>query len=315
MVTTLGTRSVKSDLAGQTVVVVGGSSGIGLETARLASAEGAKTILTGRDPERLRKATSELGAFSSSAFDATNMEQLGGFFGDLRGTVDHVMVTAGSAYYAALAEMEFGRVRSALDEHVLLVLGTAKAAANKVRAGGTLVFMAGTGARRPGIGLSIAAMLAAGLPALIANLALELAPIRVNLIAAGFVDSPLSARVLGDDIEKRREQLRATLPIGRVVEPTDVAALAVHLMSNSALTGATYDIDGGEQVLPDGWIVVWERIGMIERVHVRKSEDRYGCNGAPYPVEAMAKPKPQLWLSNAGFNTIREVEMENGSIW
>ena len=87
------------------------------------------------------------------------------------------------------------------------------------------------------------------LPALVANLALELAPIRVNLIAAGFVDTPLSASLLGDELDKRRAELRATLPIGRVVGPADVAALAVHIMSNTALTGATYDIDGGQQLV------------------------------------------------------------------
>ena len=79
--------------------------------------------------------------------------------------------------------------------------------------------------------------------------ATELAPVRVNLIAAGFVDTPLSASLLGSDLEQRRDQLRATLPIGRVVGPDDVAALAVHIMSNTALTGATYDIDGGEQLV------------------------------------------------------------------
>ena len=108
--------------------------------------------------------------------------------------------------------------------------------------------MAGTGARRPGPGLASSSITAA-MPALIANLALELAPVRVNLIAAGFVDTPLSAALLGDDLEKRRQQLRATLPIGRVVGPADVAALAVHLMTNTALTGATYDIDGGQQLV------------------------------------------------------------------
>jgi NAD(P)-dependent dehydrogenase (short-subunit alcohol dehydrogenase family) len=77
------------------------------------------------------------------------------------------------------------------------------------------------------------------------NLALEIAPIRVNLIAAGFVDTPLSAALLGDQLENRRNQLRGTLPIQRVVGPADVAALAVRIMANTALTGATYDIDGG----------------------------------------------------------------------
>jgi NAD(P)-dependent dehydrogenase (short-subunit alcohol dehydrogenase family) len=89
----------------------------------------------------------------------------------------------------------------------------------------------------------------AALPPLIANLALEMAPVRVNLIAAGFVDTPLSASLLGDQLEARREELRARLPIRRVVGPGDVAALAVHIMCNEALTGATYDIDGGQQLV------------------------------------------------------------------
>ena len=71
----------------------------------------------------------------------------------------------------------------------------------------------------------------------------------MNLIAAGFVDTPLSAALLGDQLDARREQLRETLPIGRVVGPSDIAALAVHLMTNTALTGATYDIDGGQQLV------------------------------------------------------------------
>ncbi|MEW2438860.1 SDR family oxidoreductase [Streptomyces caniferus] len=78
---------------------------------------------------------------------------------------------------------------------------------------------------------------------------MNLAPIRVNLIAAGFVDTPLSASPLGNQLDARREELRATLPIRRVVGPADVAAPAVHLMCNAALTGGTYDIDGGQQLL------------------------------------------------------------------
>jgi NAD(P)-dependent dehydrogenase (short-subunit alcohol dehydrogenase family) len=98
-------------------------------------------------------------------------------------------------------------------------------------------------------GLAIASTATVAFPTLIANLALELAPLRVNLIAAGFVDTPLSASILGEDLDKRRNELRATLPIRRVVGPADVAALAVHIMSNTALTGATYDIDGGQQLV------------------------------------------------------------------
>jgi NAD(P)-dependent dehydrogenase (short-subunit alcohol dehydrogenase family) len=237
------------ELLGQAVVVIGGSAGIGFETARRARTEGAKVILTGRNPESLQRAASELDAQSIAAFDATDPASLEQFFRDLPTTIDHVMVTAGRPHYGRLLDMDFEDARRALDAHVLLTLQVARNAAHKVRPGGTLLFMGGTDARRPGIGLGIASTVTAALPALTASLALELAPVRVNLIAAGFVDTPLSASLLGDELENRRNQLRATLPIRRVVTPADVAALAVHIMSNTALTGATYDIDGGQQLV------------------------------------------------------------------
>jgi NAD(P)-dependent dehydrogenase (short-subunit alcohol dehydrogenase family) len=247
--TTASPMQREPELLGQTVVVIGGSAGIGLETARRARTEGADVVLTGRNPERLEHAARELGALSSAAFDAADFERLERFFDELPTPIDHVMVTAGGPYYARLTDIDFEQARRALDEHLLLVLQVARHAAHKVRAGGTLLFMGGTGGRRPGIGLAIASTVTAALPALTANLALELAPVRVNLIAAGFVDTALSASLLGDELENRRNQLRATLPIRRVVGPADVAALAVHIMTNTALTGATYDVDGGQQLV------------------------------------------------------------------
>jgi NAD(P)-dependent dehydrogenase (short-subunit alcohol dehydrogenase family) len=109
--------------------------------------------------------------------------------------------------------------------------------------------MGGTFGRRPGRGLALVSAATAAMPAFVAGLALDVAPVRVNLIAAGFVDTPLSASLLGGDLDARRNQLRATLPIRRVVGPADVAALAVHIMINQTLTGATYDIDGGQQLV------------------------------------------------------------------
>jgi NAD(P)-dependent dehydrogenase (short-subunit alcohol dehydrogenase family) len=237
------------ELLGQTVVVIGGSAGIGLETARRARAEGAGLILTGRDPERLQYAGGEVEALSIAAFDATDPAALERFFGDLPGAIDHVMVTAGHPHYGRLLDMEFEQARRALDTHLLLILKVARHAANKVRPGGTLLFMGGTGGRRPRVGMGMVPIVTAALPALTASLALEVAPVRVNLIAAGFVDTPLSASLLGDELDNRRNQLRATLPIRRVVTPADVAALAVHIMTNTALTGATFDIDGGQQLV------------------------------------------------------------------
>ena len=234
------------ELAGQTVVVVGGSSGIGLETARRARAEGADVILTGRNPDRLQQAAQDLGAQRAAAFDANDAAALDRFFQDLP-SIDHVMVTAGGPTYGPLLEMDPAQVRDALSDHIVQGLQVARHAAGKMRPGGTLLFMGGTGGRRIGHGQGIASAATAALPPFTAALALELAPVRVNLIAAGFVDTPLSASLLGDRLEARRQELRTNLPIGRVVGPADVAALAVHIMSNTALTGGTYDIDGGQQ--------------------------------------------------------------------
>ncbi len=235
------------ELTGQTVVVIGGSGGIGLETARRARGEGADVILTGRNTDRLKKAAEEVGAESTAAFDATDTASLARFFQDLPAPIDHVMVTAGGPSYGALLEMDASAVRDALSDHVVLGLEVARNAVPIMRPGGTLIFMGGTGGRRIGPGTGIAPAATAAMPAFTAALAVEVAPVRANLIAAGFVDTGLSASLLGDQLEKRRNELRAKLPIKRVVEPADVAALAVHIMTNTALTGATYDIDGGQQ--------------------------------------------------------------------
>jgi NAD(P)-dependent dehydrogenase (short-subunit alcohol dehydrogenase family) len=241
--------TVEPGLRGQTVVVIGGSAGIGLETARHAQAEGAELILAGRDPDRLKNAATVLGVSRTAPFDASDSAALEAFFAGLEGPLDHVMVTAGGPYYAPLAEMDFDEGRRALQEHPMLMVGVARFGAPKVRPGGTLLFMGGTGGRHPARGIGLVSAMTAALPALTASLALEIAPVRVNLIAAGFVDTPLSASLLGDGLDERRDELRSTLPIGRVVGPADVAALAVHIMVNTALTGATYDIDGGQGLL------------------------------------------------------------------
>jgi NAD(P)-dependent dehydrogenase (short-subunit alcohol dehydrogenase family) len=237
------------DLVGQTVVVIGGSSGIGLATARLACAHGADVILTARNPQRLREAAELVRASSTAAFDVTDLARLEQFFEDLPGPIDHIMVSGSGPHYSTLKDMDFDVAGREIQQRLLGALAIARYGAVRMRAPGTLLFIGGTGGRQAAIGYTLISALTAAMPALVASLALELAPIRVNLIAPGFVDTPLSASLLGDQLDERRAELRATLPIGRVVGPGDVAALALHLMANTALTGATYDIDGGQQLL------------------------------------------------------------------
>src|SRR5215472_3980026 len=141
------------ELVGQTVAVIGGSAGIGLEAARRARAEGAELILAGRHPERLKQAALELGAQGTAAFDANDAASLQRFFWDLPSAIDHVMVTAGGPHYGPILEMDVEQLRTAISEHMLLAIEVARNAAGKVRPAGSLLFMGGTGARRVGVGL------------------------------------------------------------------------------------------------------------------------------------------------------------------
>lgn len=235
-------------LAGQTVLVIGGSSGIGLETARRAHDEGADVIITARDPERVQRAGLEVGG-SIAAFDATDFDRLGGFFDELGTAIDHVMVTGPGPRDVPLAEFDVVLARRELDAHLLLPLQIARNAATKVRPGGTLLFTGCIDARQTFAGHAFVSAITAALSAMAKSLASELAPVRVNVIATGFVDTPGSATRLGDRLPARRDQLETTLPIRRVVGPADVAALAVHVMTNTAVTGATFEIDGGQQAV------------------------------------------------------------------
>jgi NAD(P)-dependent dehydrogenase (short-subunit alcohol dehydrogenase family) len=251
MTTAATTGPVARDqaLLGQTVVVIGGSAGIGFETARLARSEGGEVVVTGRDPARLEQAARELSARSSAAFDADDATGVRRFFDDLAAPIDHVLIAAYTRRsYGPMLESSSEEVGQGVGRRVTQVLEIARNAAPKMRPGGTVLLTGGS--ERPfsrEAGITPAAF--AVLPPFTAALALELAPVRVNLIQAGFVDTALATSYFDDEeaVEARREELRATLPIGRVVGPADVAALAVHLMTNTAVTGATYDIDGGQQ--------------------------------------------------------------------
>ena len=183
----------ESQLVGQTVVVIGGSAGIGLETARIARAEGADVILTARDPDRLERAGREVGSQRTAAFDSTDTASLATFFRDLS-TIDHVMVTGPGPHYTPLLEMDAARVRDAISDHVVLALEVARNAMGKMRAGGTLLFMGGTGGRRMDHRLGIVSAATPALPPFTAALALEVAPVRVNLIATPICSRRRSAR-------------------------------------------------------------------------------------------------------------------------
>jgi hypothetical protein len=185
-----------------------------------------------QEPVRRSRAGLELGA-SIAAFDATDFGRLERFFDALPSPVDHLLVAGPGPHYLPLAAFDLDAARRDLDAHLLLPLQVARNVASKVCPGGTLLFLGGACGHRAATGIAFTAALTAALSAVTRDLALEIAPVRVNLIAAGCAGT-LPA---------------ATRPVRRVVGPAAIAALAVHLMTNTAVTGVTFDIDADQQLV------------------------------------------------------------------
>ena len=227
--------------------MIGGSSGMGLETARRAHDEGAKVIITAPHPTRVQHAGLDIEG-SIAAFDATDYYRLQRFLDELPTPLDHVLVSGPGPHDLPLAEFDVDEARRDLDAQLLLPLEVARGAVNTVRPGGTLLFTGCTDGRHTIAGRWFVSAITAALSAMAKGLATR-RTIRVNVIAAGFVDTPQSAAMLGDRLSARRNQLETNLPIRRVIGAADIAALAIHLMTNTAVTGATFEIDGGQQLI------------------------------------------------------------------
>lgn len=222
-----GTRD-RPDLDGQMVLLIGEDSATGRAIEHRARAAGAHVVHPG-----------------PGDVDAGELDHV---FDALPQPIDHVLVTGRDPYLAPLTEFDFTRAERDVQEHLWLPIRVARLAVGRVRPGGTLLFVGGSAAGRPGPGLTLTSALAAARHALITGLASEVAPIRVNLIGAGlFVDRPLSARLLGATLAEHPGDAAATRHVTRVVRPADVAPLAVHLMC-ATVTGATYDVDAGGRI-------------------------------------------------------------------
>jgi NAD(P)-dependent dehydrogenase (short-subunit alcohol dehydrogenase family) len=227
------------------VVVLGGSSGIGLATAKAAQAEGAHVIITGRSQERLRTAQAELGKDARVvALDVADEAGTRSLLQELD-ALDHLFITAGTLLRDRLLTPDSMTLRPAMDTRFLGALYAAKYSAPKIRAGGSITFMSGTAARRPLAGVSVASASCGAVEAFARALAVDLAPIRVNTIQPGFVDTPLLDEVLGPQRNEILAAAAARLPVKRIGSADEVADAVLFLMKNGYVTGITLTIDGG----------------------------------------------------------------------
>jgi NAD(P)-dependent dehydrogenase (short-subunit alcohol dehydrogenase family) len=228
-----------------TVVVLGGSSGIGLATAKAAQAEGAQVIITGRSHERLQAAQAELGKNARTvALDVADEAGTRALFQQLD-ALDHVFMTAGTLVRDAHLAPDTEAIRPSMDTRFLGALYAAKYSAPKIRTGGSITFMSGTAARRPLAGVSVASASCGAVEAFARALAVDLAPIRVNTIQPGFVDTPLLDDVLGGQKTEILAAAAARLPVKRIGTADEVADAVLFLMKNGYVTGITLTIDGG----------------------------------------------------------------------
>lgn len=233
------------------VVVVGGSSGIGLGVARAVLALGARVTIAGRSSERLARAQRELGdddRVRAIAADIGNEDDVIRLF-DVAGPIDHLVTTAVDAAYQPITELETTAARRVIDSKLVGALLLAKHGAPRIRAGGSITFTSGIAAYRPSRGGAVVAAVNGALAALGRALAIELAPIRVNVVSPGWVDTPVWDTVAGDRKADVLSAMADRLPVGCVGTPDDLAPAFIYLMRSAYSTGTVLHVDGGHRLV------------------------------------------------------------------
>ena len=234
-------------LTGQSALVIGGSSGIGLAIARAAKGDGATVTIAGRDGEKLDRAAHELGGgVDVAAVDLTDEASVAALFEGR--DLDHLAITGPGPGFAPFLEADLASVRADVEAKFWGQYLAARHAAPILAAkgAGSITFMSGAFSQRPPAGASTLAAIQAGLEGLARALAVELGPVRVNAVSPGLTDTPLIRSLFGDEAaEGLYRQTASELPARRVTEPEDVAEVYLMLMRSRAMTGATIYPDGG----------------------------------------------------------------------
>ena len=235
------------------VVVVGGSSGIGLGVAEAALAEGAAVVIAGRSAAKLEAATKAMGKparLTAIAVDVTDEDSIRQLF-DRVGSFDHLVVTRGVVPVGApVAELDIGAVRSFVDTMLVSAFTLAKHGKGGIAGDGSITFTSGISKDKPGVpGGAVVAAVAGSFDYMVRALALELAPVRVNVVSPGWVKTPMWEEIAGPAKDAMWADMAARLPVGRIATPADIAATYLHVMGSAFTTGTTVHVDGGHALL------------------------------------------------------------------
>lgn len=228
-------------LAGAKVVVVGGSSGIGFSTAELAKREGADVVIASRNPDRLKAAAEKMSA-TAIVTDVTNDDSVLDLFRQC-GLVDHVIVTAAQLRTGPFRTVAMQDVRATMESKFWGAWRVARAA--EIRAGGSLTLVSGLLSVRPRPAAAITGAVNGALESLTRSLALELAPVRVNCISPGIIDTPIRSNMPEGARRDMLVKMAASLPVGRVGEAEDIARQILTFMTIGFATGSIVYVEGG----------------------------------------------------------------------
>lgn len=226
------------------VVVLGGTSGIGLAIAELALAEGATVVVAGNSADSAHAAKNVLGVVEAMSFDVGDEDAVKNAFASM-GAFDHLVTTAAKLTYAPLVDIPVDAVQAMLASKFWGPFFASRAAVPLIREGGSITFFSGLAADRPGPGTSIVAAVNAGLEGFARALAVELTPVRVNCISPGVTETSGWNFLPKDEREKLFAHLRETLPARRIGAPSDLAEAALAVMTNRYITGSVLHCDGG----------------------------------------------------------------------
>lgn len=230
-------------LAGATVVVIGGTSGIGKAVAKLTAQHGGHTVVVGRSASRLAAARQEFGdTVVVKRVDMADDNALRAFFAGFD-RIDHLVVTAGEFRLASIRDTDYEAVRALVEERFRGTYNSVRFAAPLMPSTGSITLFSGILAIRPVVGAAAVAGGVAAIEAFTRVAALELAPIRVNAVAPGLVDTPMLNEFPSRDAFVRNAASR--LPVRRIGEPDDIAQTVLYLMSNRFTTGTIVRVDGG----------------------------------------------------------------------
>ncbi|GHO99255.1 short chain dehydrogenase [Reticulibacter mediterranei] len=241
------------DIVGQTIIVVGGSSGMGLEVARAALAKGAEVVIVGRSQQRLAQAVEELSGkhVRTIAADVTSEEEVSRIFESV-GRFDHLFVSAASNLtYQPIRELDMEAARKTIDAKLVAALLLAKYAARTINAHGSITFISGIAAERPMPAGYLVGAVNGALFSLVYGLTVALAPVRVNAVSPGWIDTPIwdANSALAANKSATFAQMAQRLPAGRIGQPADIAHAALFLMENEFTTGTVLPVDGGHRLI------------------------------------------------------------------